>query len=43
MDDHEERNHVDDYIALFKPEVQERLSQVRQVIREAASLPSAMN
>ncbi len=36
MADHKEKNQVDDYIALFKPEIQERLSQVRQVIREAA-------
>ncbi|MDZ4131695.1 MAG: DUF1801 domain-containing protein, partial [Dethiobacteria bacterium] len=36
MSDQKERNQVDDYIAQFKPDIQERLSQVRQVIKEAA-------
>lgn len=36
MADLKERNQVDDYIAQFKPDIQGRLSKVRQIIREAA-------
>ncbi len=36
MADRKERNQVDDYIAQFKPDIQGRLYQVRQIIREAA-------